>query len=387
MFSSRFSGEWRAVTDHAAARPAPPEWDSMPPGDPETGRFLWASGFGEGGESDGALLRAAESRKQGVFSGRLFHIVPIYVTSVCSESCLYCNFRGGNKGVGVERRRLSDRELEEEARYLVEEKGLRALELVYSTDPLNRADAICRHVGVLRSLLEKHGGGLVALNAESFEEDEYRRMRDAGLDCVLLWQETYDRDRYRELHPGRTKKSDFEYRLDSYERMIAAGIRNIGIGVLSGLSDWRRDWAMLMRHEAYLAGILGAPVSVLGLPRLKAAPGAVLNFTSFIPTSQEFLAATALHNLFSPGTLPFVSTREGWDMCVRQAAGGGCLFTLNCSTTPGGYSQRRDGCQFPVNSFDAPEYAPRLKSLGFTPEFSWSFEAARPRSGAAITGA
>ena len=321
---------------------------------------------------DQAIVARAARVKSDLYGGRVFVIVPIYVTSICQENCLYCNFRAGNKGVGVERKRLTDDELEEEALYLIEQKGLRVLELVYSSDPKMRVDAMCRHVELLRRLLDKHGGGLVGISAEAFDESEYRRLVNAGLCWSVVWQETYDKSRYAALHPGRAKKSNFEYRLDCYEHMLAAGVEHVGIGVLSGLADWKQDWAMLLLHEEYLRKNYGKGATILGTPRLKTAPGAVFQESPFTPTRQEFLTAVALHNIFSPTTVPFVSTREDWDLCVELAKGGGCLFTLNCSTTPGGYSLHHAGCQFATHSYDAPIYSSMLKSEGLEPVFHWS---------------
>jgi len=348
--------------------------------------FFWSEGFGLGGETDQAIIARSAEVKSSLYGGRVFVIVPIYVTSICEEQCVYCNFRGGNKGIEVERRRLTDDELEREATYLVEDKGLRVLELVYSADPQMRVDTMCRHVELLRCVLERHGGGLVGLSAEALEESDYRRLINAGLCWSVLWQETYDKTRYAALHPGKTKKANFEYRLDAYERMLAAGVEHVGIGVLSGLADWKRDWAMLMLHEQYLQQHCGRGATILGTPRLKLAPGALLKESPYTPSRQEFLVTVALHNVFSPATATFVSTREDWDVCVELARGGGCLFTLNCSTTPGGYSLAHCGCQFTSNSYDAPIYATRLKSEGLDPVFNWSGEDLsgeyRPVSGA-----
>ena len=333
--------------------------------------LLWEKGFGTGVALDRAILGRSAALKSALYGDRVFAIVPIYVTSICSEQCVYCNYRGGNKGIGVERRRLSDLELEQEALYLVEQKGLRTLELVYATDPRMRVDAMCRHVELLRRLLDSRGGGLVAISAEALEEDEYRRLISAGLSISVLWQETYDRPRYAMLHPGKTKKANFDYRLDAYEHMLAAGVEHVGIGVLSGLADWKRDWAMLMLHEVYLQKNYGDGATILGTPRLKIAPGALFQESPFTPTRQEFLVAVALHNMFSPTTAPFVSTREGWDACVELAKGGGCLFTLNCSTTPGGYSLQHGGCQFTAGCYDAPIYSTKLEAEGLEPIFNW----------------
>ena len=154
--------------------------------------------------------------------------------------------------------------------------------------------------------------------------------------------------------------------------MLAAGIEHVGVGVLSGLSDWKRDWAMLMLHEEYLQQHYGDGATILGTPRLKLAPGALLQESPFTPTREEFLVTVALHNMFSPTTAPFVSTREDWDVCIELARGGGCLFTLNCSTTPGGYSLQRGGCQFTSNSYDAPVYSAKLRSEGLEPIFCWN---------------
>jgi len=370
MLSDQYEVAWEQVSELSRAHTEPlnllqPQVaaDFIP--------FLWSERLGRGGDLDRTIVLRSAEVKRALYGGQVFVIAPIYVTSICQEQCLYCNFRAANKGVGVERRRLSDEELELEALYLIEQKGLRVLELVYSTDPQMRVDTMCRHVELLRRLLDEHGGGLVGISAEAFEEGDYRQLVDAGLCWSVLWQETYDKSRYAELHPGKTKKANFEYRLNAYEHMLAAGVEHVGIGVLSGLSDWRRDWAMLMLHEEYLQQHYGGGATILGLPRLKRAPGAPFQESPFVPTRQEFLATVALHNTFSPTTAAFVSTREDWALCVELARGGGCLFTLNCSTTPGGYSLQHGGCQFPANSYDAPIYSAKLKAEGLEPVFSW----------------
>ena len=370
MFSQRYGLAREQVSDFSHSRPG--SLDSVRPMvASDYAPFLWSEGFGRGGELDRTIIARSAEIKADLYGGRVFVIVPIYVTSICEEQCLYCNFRGGNKGIGVERRRLTDDELEQEAIYLVEEKGQRVLELVYAADPQMRVDAMCRHIELLHRVLHRHGGGLVGISAEALEESDYRRLVDAGLCWSVLWQESYDRVRYAELHPGKTKKANFDYRLDAYERMLAAGVEHVGVGVLSGLADWRQEWAMLMLHEEYLQQHYGGGATILGTPRLKLAPGALLQKSPYALTRQEFLATVALHNIFSPTTAAFVSTREDWDVCVELARGGGCLFTLNCSTTPGGYSLQHDGCQFAAHSYDAPVYSKKLQAEGLAPVFNW----------------
>jgi len=371
MFSAQYDRACEQVSDLARTRAKP--LDSLQPWcASEFAPYLWCDGFGAGGDLDRGILRRSAECKAALYHGQVFVIVPMYVTSICQEQCLYCNYRAGNKGIGVERKRLSDEELKQEALFLIHEKGFRVLELVYASDPQMRVDTMCRHVELLRRLLEAHGGGLVGISAEALEERDYRQLVNAGLCWSVLWQETYDKSRYAALHPGRSPKTNFAYRLDSYERMLSAGIPHVGLGVLSGLADWRRDWAMLMLHEEYLRDKFPDGASILGTPRLKLAPGAAFQQSMYTPTRQEFVATIALHNLFAPATAPFVSTREEWDVCLELARGGGCLFTLNCSTTPGGYSLHHEGCQFTSQSFDAPVYAAKLRAEGLEPNFAWS---------------
>ena len=319
------------------------------------------------------IIQTSHRIKSEIYEHRLFAIVPVYVTSYCSEKCLYCNFRRGNT-LQIERVGLSDTQLKQEVGYLVESKGLRNIELVYSSDPTLSVEKICRHIRSVKKILEKEGGGNVGINAEPFTTDEYKQMVDSGIDYTVIWMETYDERIYSQLHPGRGKKSDFTLRLDSYEKMYDAGIKHIGMGVLSGLSDWRMDWSMLILHEQYLSEKYSKPTSILGLARLKPAEGAIIQITDHIPKDQEFLLALALHNIYSPHTFAFVNTRESWEMCEGLARGGGCLFTFNCSTIPGGYYLGNKGYQFPTHSYDSSQFKKAVLKDGYEPIFDWEMD-------------
>ncbi len=320
-----------------------------------------------------AVLDTGRKIKASIYGGKVFAIVPLYITSVCKEHCIYCNYRAENKGNQIERIRLTNDQLEQEAQFLIEDKGLRVIELVYATDPRVRVPQICDHVRIVQKLLDEVGGGMVGINAEPFDTEEYAQLKEAGLDFVVLWQETYQREIYRHLHPGGTKKSNFDYRVDAFERMIAAGITHIGLGVLSGLAPWRLDWLLLIAHERYLEDRYRVRPSILGVPRLKPAPGAQLQWTPFIPTNDEFLLAIAVHNIVFPNSLPFVNTREAWELCVKASEGGGALFTFDCKTIPGGYTLGMVGFQFPTFSYDARIYGRRLEAVHLEPVFNWKF--------------
>lgn len=352
MTSSEFESLWRQVCE----QPEPPLADP---------------GFGSGGPLDAATAARARLAKLERFGGAVFPVSPLYVTSVCKERCTYCNYRAGSTDPGLLRVRLTDAELEREVRFLAEERGLRAVELVYASDPRITVDDICRHVELTARILSRFGRPVVGLSAEPVSAEEYRRLRNAGLAFAVVWMETYDPARYRELHPGRQTKTDFYWRLNSYERMFESGLEMAGYGVLSGLADWRRDWSMLAAHQRWLRAHCGRGPEILGIPRLRPAPGAPYDPGGFLPDDGVFRSLVAWHNSLFPAVLPFVSTRESFETCLQLAAGGGCLFTLNCSTVPGGYTLTHRGAQFETGNYDAQRFAPRLRAAGLAPDWAW----------------
>ncbi len=320
------------------------------------------------------ILQHSRSMKRGIFHGKIYPIVPLYVTSICQEHCVYCNYRMENRDKQIQRVRLSNEELTKEVEFLAK-KGLKVIELVYSTDPLLTVSDACKHIKITQDVLSNFGGGMVGINARPYSVEDYRALKESGLNFAVLWQETYDKDRYKELHPGSAEKTDFCFRLGAHERMIQAGIENIGLGVLSGLSDWRKDWQMLMNHVNSLLQKYEDKIGtiILGIPRLKPAIGATLKETPFIPDDKEYLLAISVFNMFLPTALPFVNTRESWNICLEIARGGGTLFTFDCRTIPGGYALGCTGYQFPTNDFSIYKYARELNKYELNPVFDWKF--------------
>lgn len=220
------------------------------------------------------------------------------------------------------------------------------------------------------------GGGIVGINSRSYSINEYEELKSAGLEFAVLWQECYDESRYKELHPGITEKTNYDYRIETQQRMIDGGIANVGFGVLSGLHDWRKEWLALMTHvQSILNKKKDKNLSIiLGIPRLKAAAGALLQRTSSIPTDKEYLLAISVFNLLFPTALPFVNTRENWKLCLEIAKSGGALFTFNCRTIPGGYTLGHRGYQFPTNNFRIDEYIKKLNGSGIKVIHDWDFQ-------------
>ena len=161
MFTNHFEDLWRQVS----ARP------SKPLDDPD---------FGAAGPFDHNILQQARQAKQDRFHDTVEAVSPLYVSSICKERCTYCNYRAGSEDPSLKRVRLSDADLAREVEFLVAQRGLRAVELVYASDPQLGVDDYIRHTGITRSILEQHGATTVGLSAEPVSTDDYRRQFDAS---------------------------------------------------------------------------------------------------------------------------------------------------------------------------------------------------------------
>jgi 2-iminoacetate synthase len=312
--------------------------------------------------------------KSNIFNNEIYPIVPLYLTNYCNQTCLYCNYSRFN--MEIKRQRLSCEELYKEIEYLVTVKGYKTIELVYATDPHISAADIVEHIKMTKKFLLQQNGKYVGINAKSFSLDEYKIFKNAGLDFVILWQETYDENRYMDLHPNQREKSNYIYRLDTYEKIFEAGIKNIGMGVLTGIQrNWIKDWMMLIIHEAYLKWKYNRSASILGIPRLKgiAEIKYLPQIEYLLPSDTQFLELVAIHNIYSPMTFSFVSTRENWNYCLKLASGGGCLFTFDCSTYPGGYTHNEENHQFPTHNLEIEKYFDKALNNNFHPKFDWTF--------------
>lgn len=228
---------------------------------------------------------------------------PLYLANYCSNACRYCGFAADNR---IPRHQLSLEEVAAEAR-LIRATGLRHL-LILTGD--SRAHS---SVDYLRECVEVLSASFdsIALEVYALEADEYRTLIAAGVDGLTIYQETYDRDLYAELHP-RGPKRDFRYRLEAPDRACEAGIRGVSVGALLGLADWRREAFLTGLHAEYLQHRFPAVEVGLSLPRMRPHEGV------FQPehevTDREFVQILLATRLFLPRVGLTLSTRESAEL-------------------------------------------------------------------------
>ena len=294
---------------------------------------------------------------------RLF--APLYVSNACLSSCTYCGF---SKGLDVARRTLTVDEVEAEARGLVA-RGFRHLLLVSGEHRIEvSADYLQACVERLRPLVPS-----ISIETQTWSDDTYTRLVAAGLEGVVHYQETYDRERYAETHVAGWKR-DYDRRLSSTERAAEAGVRRLGIGALLGLSaDWRADVLAVAHHAVWLQREYWRTEVTVSLPRIK--PSAS-GFQPLVPVSDaEYVQALAALRLAAPEAGIVLSTREApalRDGLVRIAV---TTMSAGSSTEPGGYStpgQAQE--QFAISDERSPaEVAAMLEAAGYEPVWKDAF--------------
>lgn len=315
---------------------------------------------------------------------KVFLLPPLYIASRCENRCKYCNFSQING------ERLTPAEFTEELERLIE-IGYRSIEIVSSHDPglfvhkkgFDLADQkyeiqeLVKYFEIARESFGRHGGGMLTSNIPPLDTASLRELKAAGLDCFLVWAETFDTEQYHKLHGGRTPKTWQPYRIDSFERAIEAGIEHVAGAFLKGLYDWRKEEIVLYFLDRYLKRLNGIGFSIVGTPRIKGTFEDSDLVQRYHVTDEEYELNIALDRLLFDGIL-WLQTRESFafNKSLIFKYGGGVILTIDSCTAPGGYKQSPKGqAQFPVYKSDRNQAAEELESGGFKAVFDWKADA------------
>jgi len=289
---------------------------------------------------------------------RLF--APLYLSSYCVNRCVYCGF---NAGCSCGRVRLSVEEALEEAR-VVSEHGIQDLLLVSGEDK--------NHVSVayLERLAQRlrHRFSFVAMEIYQLEKEAYARLFQAGVEGVTLYQETYDRDIYEKMHPS-GPKADYERRLRGADDIAQAGMREVGLGVLLGLADWRTETLALAEHAHHLMKRYWQSHLSISFPRLKPAPGVSASQFPFLLEDKELVQMILALRLCFADVGFVLSTREPAFLRDHLVKLGITRMSAGSKTNPGGYQHPdEDSGQFHVDDQRLPqEVAAMLREKGLEP--------------------
>ena len=281
---------------------------------------------------------------------------PLYLSNECFNGCKYCGFSADNK---FPRKTLTFDEIEREAKIL-RRQGFRHMLLLTGEAPrIAGIDYLEKAVEIIRTYC-----GSVSIEVFPMDTDGYRRMVAAGVDGLTLYQETYDNNLYKQLHPY-GPKSDYDYRLDAPERAGKAGLRRIGVGSLLGLGNSLSDVFYSGLHALYLARKFWRTQVTISFPRICPADGG-FQPTSIVDDRQltQFICAL---RLLLPDAGLILSTRESAELRNNLLPLGITQMSAGSSTAPGGYGEEdHDAEQFSISDERSPvEVEAFLKSHGY----------------------
>jgi len=289
---------------------------------------------------------------------RLF--APLYLSSHCVNRCQYCGFNRDNR---FERVRLSIDEAVAEADILARE-GFRDILLVSSEDrQFITASYLADLASKLRSKFSFIGAEIYQMTGP-----EYRQLFEAGIDGITLYQETYDRGAYARYHLE-GPKADYDRRLRGPDDFASAGMREIGLGALLGLADWRVETLALAEHAFHLFKRWWQSHVSFSFPRLRPACGVPPEAAACLVTDRNLVQMMlALRLCFADAGL-VLSTRERAEFRDRLIRLGVTKMSAGSRTSPGGYSGRQTSSgQFEVDDTRSPAaVVEMLRNLGFDP--------------------
>lgn len=271
--------------------------------------------------------------------------IPMYVTNLCTNFCVYCGFNHNNP---FARTVLTMEQVKNECEAIKRLGPFQNLLIVSGEAPARCGVEYFEEV--LRTCRPYFHN--LTIEVQPLKTEEYRRLTESGLNGVVCFQETYNRERYKVYHP-KGMKSHYEWRLNGYDRMGQAGVHKIGMGVLIGLEDWRIDVTMMARHLRYLQRKYWRTRYSVNFPRM--CPSESGFQPNVVISDRELAQLTCAFRLFDHDVDISYSTREAPRFRAGMMQLGVTSMSAGSKTDPGGYATSPDSLeQFHVSDERSP---------------------------------
>lgn len=284
--------------------------------------------------------------------------VPLYLSNECNNICTYCGFSFDNK---VKRKTLTAIEIMQEVAK-IKEMGYDHVLLVTGEDNL-KVDV--NYFKMVLQLIRPHFAQ-ISMEVQPLDLEDYQQLTPYGLNTVLVYQETYHKEDYKKHHP-KGKKSNFNYRLQTPERIGQAGIHKIGLGVLIGLEDWRTDSFFTALHLNYLEKVYWQSKYSLSFPRLRPFSGGLEPKVEM--NDRELVQLICAYRLYNQELELSISTRESQTFRNNILKVGITSISAGSKTNPGGYVVDPQSLeQFEISDERTPaEIAAMITAQGYEP--------------------
>lgn len=195
------------------------------------------------GEHLEELAQKSHALTTQYFGNTVSLYTPLYIANYCVNKCAYCGYNYDNK---IHRKKLTIDEIENEAK-AISDRGFKHILYLTGESPM---DTPTDYVVNAAKILTKYFSS-VAIEVYPMTEEDYKRVVDAGVDSLTVYQEVYDEKIYDKVHIAGPKKN-YRFRLDAIERGCKAGMRSVNLAPLLGLNEWKIEVYKMMLHGTYL---------------------------------------------------------------------------------------------------------------------------------------
>ena len=322
-------------------------------------------------EKNQEIYALAEQIKKDFYGNRIVMFAPLYLSNYCVNGCTYCPYHAINKN--IPRKKLTQEEIRQEV-IALQDLGHKRLAIEAGEDPVNNPiEYILESINTIYSVHHKNGDiRRVNVNIAATTVENYRKLKEAGIGTYILFQETYHKDSYHELHPT-GPKHDYNYHTEAMDRAMQGGIDDVGFGVLFGLDKYRYEFAGLLMHAEHLEAVFGVGPHTISVPRICPAddidPG---TFTNAID-DDTFAKIVACIRVAVPYTGMIVSTRESQKTRERVLHLGISQISGGSRTSVGGYTEEiapEDTVQFDISDTRTlDEVVKWLMEMEYIPSF------------------
>ncbi len=317
------------------------------------------------------MYALAEEIKQAFYGNRIVIFAPLYLSNYCVNGCVYCHYHMKNKHIA--RKKLTQEEVRKEV-IALQDMGHKRLAIESGEDPVNNPiEYILECIDTIYSIKHKNGEiRRVNVNIAATTVENYRKLKDAGIGTYILFQETYHKESYLQLHPT-GPKHDYAYHTEAMDRAMEGGIDDVGLGVLFGLELYRYEFAGLLMHAEHLEAVHGVGPHTISVPRLKRADDIDPDRFDNGISDEIFEKICALIRIAVPYTGMIISTRETQEVREKVLKLGVSQVSGGSRTSVGGYTEEErphDSEQFDVSDQRTlDEVVCWLMEMGYIPSF------------------
>ena len=318
------------------------------------------------------IYKLAEEIKKEFYGNRIVMFAPLYLSNYCVNGCEYCPYHAKNKHIA--RKKLTQEEIVKEVTAL-QDMGHKRLAIEAGEDPVNNPiEYILESIKTIYSIKHKNGAiRRVNVNIAATTVENYRKLKDAGIGTYILFQETYNKESYEQLHPT-GPKHDYAYHTEAMDRAMEGGIDDVGLGVLFGLNNYRYDFTGIIMHAEHLEAYKGVGPHTISVPRVRRADDIDPDVFDNGISDDTFAKIVACIRIAVPYTGMIVSTRESQKSRERVLHLGVSQISGGSRTSVGGFAEEEpeeeNSAQFDVSDTRTLDQVVNwLMKMGYVPSF------------------